>query len=292
MGNGGMAEWLKAAVLKTVNGETRSGVRIPLPPPSDSALTLAAIGTLAYVSCDLLHELMGHGGACLATGGRPATFSTVHFQCLGGWQPGICAAGILANIVAGAALWLAARRSANASIHVRYFVWLAMAYNLFTGWGYVVSSSLSNSGDLANAFRAAPQAWHWRAMAAHVGVLFYALSTWTAAAQMRPLIGPGYPARLWRLILIPYFGSAVVASAAGALNQIMGARLAIALAVGTTLGSWGFLLVPLVLLGDRTARVPAAASIPRRLGWIVAAAVAVAVFVGAVGPGLRLTMVQ
>jgi phosphoribosylformylglycinamidine synthase subunit PurS len=29
-----MAERLKAAVLKTVNGVTRSGVRIPLPPPS------------------------------------------------------------------------------------------------------------------------------------------------------------------------------------------------------------------------------------------------------------------
>ena len=31
--SGGMAEWLKAAVLKTVSGVTRSGVRIPLPPP-------------------------------------------------------------------------------------------------------------------------------------------------------------------------------------------------------------------------------------------------------------------
>ena len=31
---GGMGEWLKPAVLKTVNGETRSGVRIPLPPPN------------------------------------------------------------------------------------------------------------------------------------------------------------------------------------------------------------------------------------------------------------------
>ena len=29
-----MAEWLKAAVLKTVSGVTRSGVRIPLPPPA------------------------------------------------------------------------------------------------------------------------------------------------------------------------------------------------------------------------------------------------------------------
>src|ERR1017187_9378669 len=28
-----MGEWLKPAVLKTVSGVTRSGVRIPLPPP-------------------------------------------------------------------------------------------------------------------------------------------------------------------------------------------------------------------------------------------------------------------
>ncbi len=33
MGIGGMGEWLKPAVLKTVSGVTRSGVRIPLPPP-------------------------------------------------------------------------------------------------------------------------------------------------------------------------------------------------------------------------------------------------------------------
>ena len=33
IGIGGMGEWLKPAVLKTVSGVTRSGVRIPLPPP-------------------------------------------------------------------------------------------------------------------------------------------------------------------------------------------------------------------------------------------------------------------
>lgn len=32
-GLGGVAEWLNAAVLKTANGATRSGVRIPPPPP-------------------------------------------------------------------------------------------------------------------------------------------------------------------------------------------------------------------------------------------------------------------
>ena len=33
VGSGGMGEWLIPAVLKTVDGETRPGVRIPLPPP-------------------------------------------------------------------------------------------------------------------------------------------------------------------------------------------------------------------------------------------------------------------
>ena len=33
-GAGGMAEWLMAAVLKTVVPERVSGVRIPLPPPT------------------------------------------------------------------------------------------------------------------------------------------------------------------------------------------------------------------------------------------------------------------
>jgi hypothetical protein len=163
-------------------------IRIPLPRPSDSALTLAAIATLAYISCDLLHELVGHGCACLATGGQPATFSTVHFQCLGGWQPGACAAGIVFNVIAGAALWLAARRSANIAIHVRYFVWLAMAYNLFTGWGYVVSSSLGNSGDLANAFRAAPPA-----IPRSLGWIVAAV---LAAAVFVGAVGPGLRLRL------------------------------------------------------------------------------------------------
>src|SRR4029077_5134538 len=36
IGSGGMGEWLKPAVLKTVCGVTRTGVRIPLPPPESN----------------------------------------------------------------------------------------------------------------------------------------------------------------------------------------------------------------------------------------------------------------
>ena len=40
-----MAEWFKAAVLKTVDGETRPGVRIPLPPPLISLAAPLSAGT-------------------------------------------------------------------------------------------------------------------------------------------------------------------------------------------------------------------------------------------------------
>src|ERR1017187_7322804 len=51
IGSGGMAEWLKAAVLKTVNGATRSGVRIPLPPPDIKNNAAAPQLPVVCVSC-------------------------------------------------------------------------------------------------------------------------------------------------------------------------------------------------------------------------------------------------
>ena len=39
-----MGEWLKPAVLKTVSGVTRSGVRIPLPPPHNCFVRVSRTG--------------------------------------------------------------------------------------------------------------------------------------------------------------------------------------------------------------------------------------------------------
>ena len=50
-----MAERLKAAVLKTVSGETRSRVRIPVPPPHWSLLKGGCMSDTYYASEDLKH---------------------------------------------------------------------------------------------------------------------------------------------------------------------------------------------------------------------------------------------
>jgi len=256
----------------------------------DDPVTLAAIGVVAYISCDLFHELAGHGGVCIATGGRPGSFSTMHFQCFGGWQPMICAAGILANIATGVLLWLALRCLRGLSPHARYLLWLTMAYSLLSGWGYVVQSTITNSGDWANALRRSSLGPNWWHASIVVGVLFFCASLWITATELRSLIGPGGGARSWRIILIPYFAAAVIACAAGAFNSILPLNQALASAIGSTLGNFGLLFLPMLLfvIPGSKEKPSSAAVVTRSLGWILAGAAVAAIFVAVIGPGVKL----
>jgi len=42
--------------------------------------TVIAIAILAYAACDMTHEVLGHGVACVLTGVRPLSLSTVALQ--------------------------------------------------------------------------------------------------------------------------------------------------------------------------------------------------------------------
>ena len=42
--------------------------------------TLVAIAVVAYALANLVHEGLGHGGACLLAGGRPVALSAIHFE--------------------------------------------------------------------------------------------------------------------------------------------------------------------------------------------------------------------
>src|SRR5579871_4659127 len=97
-------------------------------------LTLAAAGALAAVTADILHEAIGHGGACLLTGGTARVLSTVHFDCSRDTAL-ISAAGTLVNFAAGLVCWIALRFLSGAS-RVRYYVWALMTLNLLGGAGY------------------------------------------------------------------------------------------------------------------------------------------------------------
>jgi hypothetical protein len=99
----------------------------------------------ATVIADVIHEGLGHGGMCAATGGRPLALSTVHFECSADTRL-VAAGGTLANLIFGALFWAAAR-SVKQTASWRYFFWLLMTFNLFQAGGYFLFSGIGNIGD-------------------------------------------------------------------------------------------------------------------------------------------------
>jgi len=75
-------------------------------------VTIAAIAIAATVITDFIHEGIGHGGMCAATGGQPLVLSTVHFECSADTRM-VAAGGTLANLIFGALFWVAARSQAD-----------------------------------------------------------------------------------------------------------------------------------------------------------------------------------
>lgn len=167
--------------------------------------TIIAIAIVASVLGNLLHEGVGHGGACLLTGGHAKVLSTVHFECS---QDGrfISAGGTLANSIAGFLCWLALRSVNQAHARLRYFLWLLMTGNLLSAGGYFMFSGIGNFGDWADVIRGFSPVWLWRVGLTLLGVVSYLLAVWLALRELRPFLAE----RDWRrggakdLTIIPY----------------------------------------------------------------------------------------
>lgn len=106
-------------------------------------------------------------------------------------------------------------------------------------------------------------------------------------------IGPRGSARVWQLILVPYFSAAFVACAAGLENSILQTSQVLLMAVDTTLGVWGLLLIPALwrFIGSPNTVTSPAPPVTRNAIWVVAAAGVAIAFVVIIGPGLRLARI-
>jgi len=109
--------------------------------------TVIAIAIVAYVFASIIHEGVGHGGACLLTGRHPLAMSTVHFECDGEGRI-VAAGGTIANFAAGLGFWVASRLASRAT-QLRYFLWLSMTINLLQAGGYFLFSGVGNIGSCA-----------------------------------------------------------------------------------------------------------------------------------------------
>ena len=266
-----------------IAAEIRRGARDPA--------TIIAISIVAFALANLLHEGAGHGGACVLTGGHAKVLSSVHFECDRDSRF-ISAGGTLVNFIVGFLGWLALRFVTHARGHLRYFLWLLMTINLLQVGGYFLFSGVGNFGDWADVIHGLAPAWLWRTGLIVLGAASYVLVVWLALLELRRFLGEPD----WRrggakdLTIVPYITGGLLYTVAGMFNPVglilVGLSAAAASFGGTSGMAWmtqylGSKFVP------RITSQPVALQ-PSR-GWIVAAIITAAIFVGVVGRGVHLS---
>jgi len=255
------------------------------------AVTVGAIAVFAYVIATMLHEGLGHGGACLLTGGKVQLISTVAAQCSAENQL-VIAGGTLVNAATAIMCFVLGRVTSPKAVLLRFFFWLTMAVSLYTASGYFLFSGIGGFGDWAMFISGFQPQWAWRVGMTIFGAAAYATSARFLLLELRPLISSNNDARLLRatrLSKISYFTGGILACLAGALNPDGFILVALSAAASTFGGTSGLLWTLDWLKGDRIPRgtFEEPAPISRSWAWIAAAAVLAAVFIGFLGPGVR-----
>jgi hypothetical protein len=280
----------------------------PLTPPLSSGaeaissrvdwLTLIALAAVAHVAASVVHEGLGHGGACLLVGCRPQLLTTMEFQ---GDETSLSRAGVifiagggtLANLAAAAVLaGLLGRRRGSANAGT-FFLWLFATINLLQGTGYFLYSGLSNIGDWAEVVHGLTPAWIFRAVLALIGGGTYWVATRWAMNQLGARLrqsGDDRVAEANRYTLTAYAVGGVLSLLAG-LFEPGGALMVLISGVAASLGgtsalAWGPQLLHNPRLGKREEGQPL--GIGRDWRWVIAGGVAVVVFVFVLGRGLAL----
>jgi hypothetical protein len=257
------------------------------PAPRDLA-TIIAIAIVAFALANLLHEGVGHGGACLLTGGHARVLSSVHFECDRDSRL-IAAGGTLVNFIAGFLSWLGLRRVSHARGRLRYFLWLLMTINLLQAGGYFLFSGIGNFGDWADVIHGLAPAWLWRTGLIVLGAASYALFVWLALLELRSFLGEAD----WRrggakdLTIVPYITGGILYTVAGMFNPVGWILVGVSAAAASFGGTSGMAWMTQYLGSKLVPRIPSQPVVlERSRGWMVAAFIAAIVFVGVIGRGV------
>ncbi|HYM09213.1 MAG TPA: hypothetical protein VEU62_00700 [Bryobacterales bacterium] len=258
--------------------------------PAD-ALTIGSIAIIAYILANVLHEGVGHAGACVLAGNRPLVVSTVHMECSVDDRL-VMAGGTLMNIAAGALFFALGRITGRTSPRLKYFFWLSMTVNLFTAAGYFAFSGIGGLGDWAVFIQGLEPPWAWRAGMTALGAVAYLLAIRLSLLELCPLIGSDKGQRYIRavrLAKIPYFTGGILECAAGLLNPQGLILVVISAAAATFGGTSGLLWMTYWLRGSRIPSGSEAEPMPIRRSWpwIVTACLLALAFVVVLGPGWR-----
>ncbi len=264
--------------------------------------TIAAISSAAFALADVAHESLGHGGAYVLLGGRSFLLTTTKMiPDAPGVDPDhmfaatahgelygriFSIAGPLGSfILAALALLLLHRLRSAPRPHLKLFLWLAAAWSLLWAGAYMISSPLLADGDYYELVRALPHEAVLRALLVAAGIVTYHQSLRILSALL-PATGLGEAADLPAEIFTAWLDVFWLACLAAAFDPRGPSRiLHDALPLTLIANSGIFLLRP-----PRTIVSTAPATLDSSLPWLIAGAIACALFIAVLGPGLAVRL--
>ena len=275
--------------IRDEKGTTAAGRGLAESDAAPDVWTIVAIAVIATALASVIHEGVGHGGACLLSGSEPLAISTVHFECAREGRL-VDAGGTIANTIAGVIFFLASRMVVR-STRLRYFLWLSMTIHLLQAAGYFLFSGVGGIGDWAAFIEGLQPVWMWRGGLILFGLVSYFLVAWFAVLEMRPFLGSIPEERLRRarrFNFTAYFTGGTLSCVGGFFNPVGMILIAISAAAASFGGTSGLLWMGSLLRGrmipENRFEMP---PFTRSRGWMVAAAVVAIVFIFVLGPGLK-----
>ena len=252
---------------------------------SDDKLMLGALGICAYIIADIVHEVIGHGGSCILTGGSISLLSSAFFHSNNG-NTLVDIGGPIANILAGILSLLLLNSYKNFSVRTRYFLILLMAFNLFWGTGGLIYSGVTGKDDWSYLITGLQPSWFWRTLLVVIGLILYYTTIRIASAKLMLITGDD-SGRRKQLILVPYLAAGVSACFA-ALFDLSGSLPAIKEdALETFVGFIGFLLILRINNKTKPSLDLNLLPVTRNMKWIISIAVLYIIFIVVMGHGIK-----
>jgi len=258
-------------------------------------LTAIAIGMLCWAIITTGHELIGHGGACLATGGKPLSFNAMYFHGTEASSFFVgkirTASGSAFNVTAAFFGVFLIGRLSKPRAWFGYFLWIFALINLFQAASYILFSRFIHPGmDWAAFLESLNPAWLWHVILTLVGGFLFGAAV-VIVRKFQPLFLDRDASSLrfrLKLMAMPYLGAGLTATFASLMVPTDDRILLVLGAVGNSF----YFLLPLVLLPfwppkkDKMLSEPP--NLQFNLAWIIVGIITALFFVFVIGPGIRL----
>jgi hypothetical protein len=252
----------------------------------DSIVTIAAISLVAYVSADVAHHVLGHGGACLALRGQVESLSSVHVKC-SVTGSAVDLAGPVANLIVGVGTLLGAHFASRRQVATHLFCTLAAAFNLFWFAMQLVFSAASRTDDWAWAIQQYHVAEPARYAMIVLGVALYIFFVRAVGQQLAPFAQPIVRARI--IAVTAWVTAGAIAILTAALDHNASSVLLRAAVPQSLLLHIGLLFAP-----ARAARSSlsdgASSYLDVSIPWIVTAVIVGGLSVACLGPGFAVAI--